>query len=216
MDHRQMISHEVLDYLEEVFNIGAGNVAVGLSQLLGCEVNMKIPRVHIVESMEELQVDQEISSPLSGAVMSMVGDINGDIFFLIPEDTATALMRHMEKTYPFSDADVTEQESKDLENSVVLEVGNMVVGVYLTAMGRVSNLNIYHTVPKMVKGDIRSILKQRLPQMADEGVACISVMNEFSITGAHIQSKSLIVTQTRDMAPLMNSIDSAREMMKGS
>ena len=215
MDDKRMISDELLDYFREVFNIGAGNAAVALSQLLKCEVEMKIPRLHIVKSIEEAQMGGETSSNLSGAIMSLVGDAQGNVFFLIPIDAVKGLISHIENTYPFRNRSMPEKESRKLESSVVMEVSNIIIGVYLTAMGRISILNIYHSVPRIVKGDLMSIFKNHFPHTKEKGMVFISVVNEFYVKGTDIQSKSLIVAHTRDIAPLIDSIKEAQRMMRG-
>ena len=47
MDNKKLFSDEQLDFLREMSSIGAGNTAGALSQLLECDVDLKVLKIHV-------------------------------------------------------------------------------------------------------------------------------------------------------------------------
>ncbi len=80
MDYNSMTPLQ-LDALKEVSNIGTGNAATALSQLLGRKIDMNVPDINIVpfeEVMEEIG-DEKVAV---GVLVRVLGDTPGNILFV--------------------------------------------------------------------------------------------------------------------------------------
>lgn len=118
-----------LDVLREVGNIGAGNAATALSKLISKEIDMKVPQVKIIPF-------DEISDFVGGAetlvvcvFLRMLGDIPGNMFFIISVDSAKNLLEEL--------LGMTAQDAEvfnDMELSALNEIGNILTGSYLSSL----------------------------------------------------------------------------------
>ena len=86
MDHRELFTEEQLDYLVEMLNIGAGNATTALNHLLRCKVDMKLPGVAVLPAVQVPSALGDPAAPVVCLRMQMVGDLDGCLFFIVPED----------------------------------------------------------------------------------------------------------------------------------
>ncbi|WP_163193300.1 chemotaxis protein CheC [Clostridium thermarum] len=127
-----------LDALAEVGNIGAGNAATALSQLINKKVDMTVPSVNIVpfndifnrNDGEELAV---------GVIVRVLGDTPGNILFVFDYDTANNMIELL--------TGKREEEFTELGYSVLCEVGNIISGSYMNAIAKFTGLLIMASVP---------------------------------------------------------------------
>ena len=246
MNDKKLFSEEQLDFLSEMMNIGAGNAATALGQMIQCEVNVKIPQVHVVPVLNAPSVFDDPNLPAACVRMSMVGDVTGNLFFIVPDDQKARLIRMMEQSVRSRNADSglhpseadfalhrarnAEQKNtqsaiftpldKDLSNgagpqspmdlSVLTEVGNIIAGVYLTAIHDFCRLNIYHTVPTIAIDMIQSLLDESIAVLSREVQAIILIENEFIIEESRIRTFLLLIPTGQSVKTLVDSIEQAR------
>ena len=84
-----------LDALKELGNIGAGNSATALSQILNKKVDMSVPRVkvYLINEIPELFGGSE--NIVVGVLLRMFCDMQGSLIFLMDELEAKKLLQDM-------------------------------------------------------------------------------------------------------------------------
>jgi len=219
-EKNQLLSPEQLDFLSEVMNIGAGNAATALTQVLQCQVDLVIPRVFVIPDVQELSILDSPSLPVVCARMSMVGDVSGGLFLIVPEKQKNDLIRLAEQAMTESGqswrAGLTNQESDDLNLSVIAEIGNIVAGVYLTAVHDFCRLNIYHTVPMVATDMVQALLDESLVKLSRRVQHIIVVENEFMVEEKCVRTFLVMIPSVDSVNILVNSIGQARmAMVKG-
>ena len=65
----EQLTQEYFDVLKELGNIGAGNATTALAQMIGCKVDMSVPKVRLLEF-------QELGEIVGGEDQIMVGIIS--------------------------------------------------------------------------------------------------------------------------------------------
>ena len=216
-DRRQLLSPEQADFLSEMMNVGAGNAATVLTQVLQCRVDLVVPRVFVTTDVQKLSILDSPSLPVVCARMSMVGDASGDLFFIVTEKQKNDLIRLAER--PMMDtgqswrAGLTNEEPDDLKLSVVAEIGNIVAGVYLTAVHDFCRLNIYHTVPTVATDMIQALLDESLVRLNHQVQHIIVVENEFVVEEKRIRTFFVMIPSVESVNTLVNSIGQARMAM---
>lgn len=213
-DKERLLSEEQLDFLAEMMNIGAGNAATALTQMLRCPVNLLIPEVHVLPVPEVPPILGDPSLPVVCVRMGMVGDVSGDLFFIVEEKCMKDLIRVAEKATPGTSqswsAGPKNRELNDLKLSVIEEIGNIVGGVYLTAVHDFCKLNIYHTVPTVAIDMIQALLDQKLVALSRQVQTIILIENEFIVEENHIRTFLMVVPSTESVNKLVNSIGQAK------
>jgi len=216
-DKEKLLSAEQTDFLAEMMNVGAGNAATALTQVLQCRVDIVIPRVCVISEAQELAILTSPSLPVVCARMNMVGDISGGLFLIVPEEQKEDLIRLAEQAMVGASqswrAGKTSQESDDLKLSVIAEIGNIVAGVYLTAVHDFCKLNIYHTVPTVATDMVQALLDESLVRLSRQVQHIIVIENEFMVEEKPIKTFLVMIPSVESVNILVNSIGQARMAM---
>lgn len=182
------IRSEHLDILKEIGNIGAGNAATALSQMLNKTIDMKVPAVKVVPF-------NEISNSVGGEevvvaaiFLRIEGDAPGNMFFMLPVDEASRLVQQLvgDPTINFSEEPIDEMGA-----SAFNEVGNILAGSYLSALADFTKLNLQPTPPDLAIDMTMAILSFGLVELSQSGDFAIVIDTEINELGADetIQSK---------------------------
>ena len=129
------------DVLKEIGNIGAGNATTALAQLLNQKVDMRVPKVALLEFSEVGEAMGGEEQLMAGIYQLVEGDITGSIMFLLEEKSARTLVSSLMGTPP-SDGPFTE-----MELSALKEIGNIITGSYLSSLSMLTNLKIISSIP---------------------------------------------------------------------
>lgn len=129
-----------LDALREVGNIGAGNAATALSQLLNKEINMTVPSVNIVP-FDDVFSDEGTERVVVSVIVRVLGDTPGNILFVMDRKTAFEMIKSLT-------GEDSEQIS-EMGSSVLCEIGNIIAASYMNAITQFTGLTITPSVPAL-------------------------------------------------------------------
>lgn len=127
-----------LDALKEVSNIGTGNAATALSQLLNKKIDMSVPSVNIIP-MSELFNEIGEEKLAVGVIVRVLGDAPGNILFVFDKDTALGIVESL--------TGQKDETLTDMSSSVLCEIGNIISGSYMNAIFKLTNLVMTPSVP---------------------------------------------------------------------
>ena len=175
------------DVLKEIGNIGAGNATTALSKMINCKVDMKVPKVELLDLTEIAAAIGDEETVMVGILLLLEGDINGMMMFLLDLESARTLVDSIMGIKK-------EEDSDDLfdamEMSALNEVGNIITGAYLSALSDLTRLCIVSSVPSLqidMAGAMLSIPAIEFSKIGDK-VLFIETQfdNETSINGYFI------------------------------
>jgi len=209
-NNTQLITEEQIDFLREMMNIGAGNAATALQQLLQCPVDLTIPRVHVFPAAQVSSILDNPIEPVACVRMGMVGDIGGAMFFIVPEESREKLVKIAEKAQLGSRI-LPGRKHGEEGLSAIVEIGNILSGVYLTSIHEFCGLNIYHTVPVLAVDMIQPLLDEALIKTSLQIQAAVLIENEFVIEEHHIRTLLLIIPSAESVKPLIDSLEQAKK-----
>lgn len=132
-----------IDVLTELGNIGAGNAATSLAQMLNTPIKMTVPKVELLDFDkigEAMGGEEQI---MAGIYLLVGGDITGSIMFLLDERSAHILISKLMGTPP------SEGELSEMEGSALKEIGSIVTGAYLNSLAAITNLTITESIPDL-------------------------------------------------------------------
>jgi chemotaxis protein CheC len=170
----EILFEEYKDYLEEMVNIGAGNAAGALEEILKYRFDMVLPLVYLVRPHEAFSVIGSPSEPVVCVKMNMIGDVKGELFFMVPHDQAQHVLELAQ-----SSIDQEQKKGYTPDLSIIVEIGNILAGVYLTAIHDFCKLNIYHTVPVLAADMVQSLLDETIASLGVNAVVFIVIINKF-------------------------------------
>ena len=214
-DSDNVLSKDELDYLTEMMNIGAGNAATALSQIIKTDVDMIIPYVRVDSFSKVLTVLEDPSLPVICAKMNMIGDVSGDIFFIVPHEYKETFEQSMVQAGGIR-KEILKSENPDavsMKLSMLAEVGNIVAGVYLTAISDFCKLNIYPTVPETAVDMIQSLLDESIVHASKSLQYVMLIQNIFVVGEVEFKTYLIFVPSVESINVLLDSITQARKML---
>lgn len=143
------------DALAEVFNVGAGHAAASLSEIVGDEVLLSVPRIAFYPRNElnanllALQGDrigavrQDFSGPFS---------INASLLFT--EDKALEIVREM------IGSQVSVDDLVDFEHEAMCELGNIILNACMSAVANMLGVDLDSTLPEYTVDHADTVIGQ--------------------------------------------------------
>ncbi|MGH7506295.1 MAG: chemotaxis protein CheC [Longimicrobiales bacterium] len=160
-----------LDALREAANIGAGHAATALSQIAGRRIMVTVPEVSVLP-LEQAGTMLGAADEVVGAVIVRVlGDVTARTLQLFPGTTAARLASLARATAePAFPAGFGEAERSALE-----EIGYILVGAYLGALGQLLGLELTMSAPAVAIDMAAAVLTTSYLNFGsdDEQVICI-------------------------------------------
>ena len=150
LDHMDSIQFDVL---KEIGNIGAGNATTALSKMLNVKVDMKVPKVDLLEFKELPDVIGGAENIVAGILLQLEGSIEGMMMFILEEDAAKKIIEMM-----MQGMGMKEEDMAGLEMSALKEVGNIIAGAYLSSLSTLTNMTITSSVPYLAMDMAGAIL----------------------------------------------------------
>ncbi len=164
MDALNQFAELQLDVLKEVGNIGAGHAATALSKLLGKPIDMQVPQVNLLPFEQIAESVGGSEQVVLAVFFRVVGDAPGNMFFILPLESAKRLLRSL--------AGIEMQEGTELTEmavSALSEIGNILAGSYLASLADLTLLQLSPTVPSLAIDMAGAILSYGLIQFGQMG-----------------------------------------------
>lgn len=172
-----------LDVLREIGNIGAGNAATALSIVVGKKIEMKVPTVGIIPFDEMLEMAGGQENVVAAVYLRVEGDAPGSMFFILPLEQGTSYVKKMtgDPTFSFKYPPYSE-----LGLSAMQELGNIIIGSYLTSLSDFTGLDLYPSVPAIsidMAGAIISYGLIELSHSEDYAIVIDTALDETAVPG---------------------------------
>jgi chemotaxis protein CheC len=167
-----------LDALREIGNIGAGNAATSLSQMVGHPVGMAVPSVRALPLHEVPAAVAGSDEAVVVAVhLRVVGDAPGHIMFVMMVDDAKSIATSMLGGMDPGEPD--DYGFGDMERSALQEVGNILTSAYLIAMGTFTGLHLEPSPPEVGIDMAAALVGYVLSEVAMSGDVALVIETAF-------------------------------------
>jgi len=133
-----------IDILKEIGNIGAGNAATSLSQMLSKRIDMNVPEVSLLNYNDVINSIGGAENVVVGILVSFHGDIEGVILFLLKKEFVHLILNSLMGTELNNFEEISE-----MELSALSEIGNIMVSSYVNSISSLTNMAIDITVPSL-------------------------------------------------------------------
>lgn len=152
----ETFSHLQLDAMREVGNIGAGNAATALSVMLARPVDMDVPKAELVSIYELAEYYGDPLSMVSAVFVRSEGEFTCSLIFMQDENDAQKLVdllicHQMGET-------ALAGISEEMRDSVLTEVGNIILSSFLNAINVLIGGTHVISVPGIAHDMLGSIL----------------------------------------------------------
>ncbi len=144
-DFKQLSSMQI-DALREIGNVGAGNAATALAQMINSKIDMNVPKVSILPFNEVADQVGGADRHVMGIYLHVVGSAPASILFMLPVEQASRLVQML---MGGNVDEIKTDDFSDMEISAMMELGNIISATYLNAMAMFTQLKFIPSVPAL-------------------------------------------------------------------
>lgn len=199
--HHQDLPEFHMDVLKEVGNIGAGNAATALSQLMNKPIDMQVPKVNVLPFEEIADLIGGTEQVVVAIYLRVVGEAPSHMFFLIKMDSAKEMLKNMAGIHVQSD-----EGYSDLEASALCEIGNILAGSYLSSLSDFVKLSMAPTVPAMAIDMAGAVLSYGLVQYGAMGDHALLIETTFLEDQNEVEGHFLLIPDPGSFEKIFHSL----------
>ena len=190
-----------MDALREIGNIGAGNSATALSQIINKRIDMNVPKVALVpiETVPDL-----VGGPdtiVVGVFLRVYGKAPGNILFLMPKKSAFYLVDTL-----MGREHGTTQKLDFMDESALMEIGNILSGAYLNAFFNFTHISMLPSIPALAMDMAGAILNIVLVQLGQMGDQAMVIETEFLAEDEGINGHFFLVPDPGSLGTLIKAV----------
>ena len=163
-----------LDTIREIGSIGTGNAATALSSLLSCQVQIAMPQVHIMGYNEAIDWIGGPEAITAGVLVRLSGEINGIMLSVQQLNFVNLVLEHLVQRRIEDYKDL-----QDLEKSVLIEVGNIMISTFVNALAQLAGITIKLTVPSFAVDMQGAILSVPMVEFAGQSDYIMTIGTDF-------------------------------------
>lgn len=157
------ITEDQLDALKELINIGVGQAAGMLNEMIEFRINLQIPMIQLL-SPEELQnalIKRLGKDKLSTVKMNFTGSFAGTAELVFPTESAATLVALL------TGEEMGSADLDSLKIGTLSEVGNIVINGVMGSISNVLNQPLHYAVPSYVEEGVDLLLPNNNPEAVD-------------------------------------------------
>jgi chemotaxis protein CheC len=144
-----------LDALRELANIASGTAATALSQMLGQEVELNVPRALALPLADAVDACGPADQTVTGVVIPLEGDVEGLVLLLIPTEHAAKLCTLLGV-----------EAGSEVGDSALREIGNILGTSYLNGLSMMTGMYLGPCPPHLTVDLLGAIVATVLAQAA--------------------------------------------------
>lgn len=151
-----------LDALRELANIGSGQAAAALSQMLGHPVDISVPTAAALPLAEAVAVAGDPDEARHGILVPIVGEFEASVVLLVPDEDAAQLCG----VYGLD-------PDSDDGASFLAEIGNILGTSYINVLAEMCGMDMEPAPPQVVRDMLGAILASVLLANGDADTALL-------------------------------------------
>lgn len=186
-----------LDVLQEVGNIGAGNAATALSQLLNEKVDMTVPAVKIIP-FDDIFSKIGVEEVVIGVIVRVLGDIPGNILFTLEKEAALKIISKL--------IGEEQEHISELGNSALCEIGNIISSSYMNAIAKLTNLVLMPSVPAVALDMMGAILSTTFIESGQFDERVLDLETQFLQEDEKISGHFYYIPMPGSLEKILNSL----------
>jgi len=190
-----------LDALKEIGNVGAGNSATALSQLINRRIDMTVPQIAIMPLGDVPDVVGGPDAMVAGVFLRVYGPAPSSILFLLPRDSAFSLVDMlMGREQGYTTA------LNSMDESALMEIGNILAGAYLNALSHFTKLTLLPSIPSLAMDMAGAILSVILIQLGEMGDHALVIETEFTTENDGVKGHFFLIPDPGSLSTILAAI----------
>ena len=189
------------DVLKEIGNIGAGNATTALATMLQIKVDMKVPKVALLDFQELPEILGGAENIIAGILLTLNGNIDGMMMFVLERDAAHSMVNMlMGQDMPL------DAEFSEIEASALQEIGNIITGAYLSSLSNLTQMSINASVPYIAIDMAGAILSVPAIEFGKIGDKALLIQTEFGEKDTQVNGFFILIPTLDSYNAILTSL----------
>ena len=190
-----------IDTLREVGSIGTGNAATALSGLLNRRVRITMPEVRIMGYNEAIEWIGGPEAVTAGVLVKMVGDVGGIMLSVQKLELVNFILETM-----LGQGIQSYEDLEELQQSALIEIGNIMISAFVTALSGLAGIDISLTVPAFAVDMQGAILAVPMAEYGGMSDYLMTIGGNFVCNGQEIPSHLMLSPDLRSLDFLLRKL----------
>lgn len=184
-----------LDALRELANIGSGNAATALSNMLARPVEIAVPSASAVPLAEAVDAVGDAEAIVTGVTIAVSGDLDALVLLVFTPDQAAALCRMLGV-----------EPDSEWGASALGEVGNILGCSYINALGSMAGMALEPSPPETVADMLGAIVSTALVAGVQATDLTLLLDSKLEVEGTACSFAFVFVPAARGVAELLERL----------
>jgi chemotaxis protein CheC len=193
------------DAFQELGNIGAGNAATALSQMVGRTIGTSVPKVMIIPIEKVPEVVDANEQIVAGIYLKVYGDIPAKILVTFEHADLLALTDLL-MGQPMGGGTSLLNE---MRISALKELGTILTGSFLNALAKFLDLQMIPTVPALAIDTMPSILNTLLVELSQDARFALLIQTEIFETETRLTGNIFLIPEADALDTMIKAIQKA-------
>jgi len=187
------LTHVQIDALQELGNIGAAHAATTLSTMLSANISMSVPEIKMIDISE---IYKYVGDEIAALVLFQInGEVKhgGYLLLYIPK---TSVIRLTNAMLGLTEVD---RELDEMDESALLEVGNIMVSAFLDGTAELLNIIMLPSPPQLVIDMPHAAIESIIASQESEDIDEIVLFKTALVSDAHNIQSSIFLFPNHPM-----------------
>jgi len=194
-----------LDVFKEIGNIGAGHAASALAEILNRRITMSVPEASVLPFNDIVSVMDGPETLVAGVLIDISGELNGYILLLLNMNDAMSMVSQALQE-PARDTSEPGFELTHMEKDTLLEISNILVGSFLSAISSFSGLGSTPAVPQLAVDMLGAILSIAMIEYGKIGESALFLKTHFNDLAGDINGHFFLIPDYNSYKILLNAL----------
>lgn len=189
------------DIIKEILNIGLARAADSFAAIAKDKVLLKVPDIKLIELKELLSLVQQYADTHNIIQSDIKGDFNGATLMLFSDEHVVRLSEVC-----LSMLNVQKGELSVMQESLLLEISNIITGALVTQLANILKADIYGSPPKAPKTHIADSLKEILVQHPLFKPIVFTVLTRFTNNSKSVELPLFLFFDSKTLLKILDII----------
>jgi len=192
------------DAFQELGNIGAGNAATALSQMVGRTISTSVPKVMIIPIEKVPDMVDSSERIVAGIYLKVYGDLPAKILVTFEHADLLKLTDLL-----MGQPDGGTSLLNEMRISALKELGTILTGSFLNALAKFLDLQLIPTVPALAIDTMPAILNTLLVELSQDARYALLIQTEIFETETRLTGNIFLIPEADALDTMVKAIQKA-------
>ena len=203
----QTLSPGQIDTLQEIVNIGVGQAAAMLNEMLDNHVQLSIPEVMVFSYSQLLKELNDFNGDMLPAVkLRFNGSFSGKASLVFPPDSVSKLVAILTNSDLIGDD--LDDDLDELRIGALTEVGNIVINAVMGSISNMLSIHLDYSLPVFTESNAHQLLGIDLD---NESTPIVIARTQFDIQALEVRGLIYLIFEASAYQALVNQLDRLSE-----